>query len=156
MADVKQPQPVQRTKFDLDSFSEVTVYHEREVAPEITSIEQALALVANDSAKLFAVIREGLNAEIGRRIGDSADGWYTKDESGTQAPFTGTLGSIKVKNDMVLNLAKTVSDPPWSQDMTPEQKATCKAEAEAFIRAQPKMMAGLRKRCIDALKEEEG
>lgn len=135
--------PVQRTIFDLDTFTEVTVLHDREAAPEIVSIDQALSLLGNDSKALFAIIQEGLDAEIGRKVGESVDGWYTKDDEGNAAPFAGTRADTDAVNSLVLTLCKTVFG--WNKDLTLDQKKALKAQAMTMIQNTPAIKDGLKK-----------
>ena len=85
MADKKPT--VQRTIFDLDTFTEVTVVKEHEAAPEITSIQQALELLGNDSKRLFTIIQGGIEADIKREAGDSPEGWLMETDEGELIPF---------------------------------------------------------------------
>lgn len=141
MADTK---PVQKTIFDLDSMTEVLVGKEHAVAPEVTSVEQALQLLGNDTKRLFTIIREGLTAEIGDAARNDPSGWFAADDEGDfTVPFNGTVADIKAVNSLVLTLAKTALG--WDKNMTKDQKAKVKEAAMEAIKTTPLLRDGLKR-----------
>jgi hypothetical protein len=141
MADKKPT--VQRTIFDLDTFTEVTVVKEHAPAPEITSVAQALELLGNDSKRLFALIQGGLEADIKRDAGDSPDGWMYETEDGEMVPFAGTRADMDAVNKLRLTLAKTVFG--LDKSMTAEVKQGLKDKAMEMIQNTPAIKEGLKK-----------
>lgn len=139
-----EKEAVQRTIFDLDTMAEVVVSKEHDVAPEITSVEQALALLGHDTKRLFSIIQEGLTSEIKNKAGNEPDGWFVADDEGDfTVPFVGTRADIKAVNQLVLTLAKTALG--WDKSMTKEQKADVKAKAMDAIKTTPLLRDGLKR-----------
>lgn len=134
---------VQRTILDLSTMGEITVRKPHASAPEVTSVEQALTLLGNDTKKLFAIIHDGLEAEIKKTAGAEPGGWFTQDEDEKYTvPFTGTQADRDKFNSLVLTMAKTAFG--WGKDLTNEQKVAVKAKAADYIKSQPILLAGLK------------
>ena len=139
---------VQKTVFDLDSFDEVTLVKEFEYAP-VETIEDALARLGNDSAKLLEVLNDGLREEVRAQIRETSTGWHTFDDEKPEeinGEFAGTVADPKSVNALVLTLAKTVFG--FSKDLTKEQKRSAKESAVDMIRSNDAIKAGLRKSAV--------
>jgi hypothetical protein len=125
---------VQRGGIDLSTFTEVTL---KKVVPPmqaVTSVEDALARLGNDSARLLAVITRGLQAEHDHAVlTDPNIPWRTTNEDGKlNGEFTGILADIKKVNQFVLVMAKTQFG--FDKDAPKEQKAKAKEAAREFVR----------------------
>lgn len=139
----KEVVKIQKGLFDLDSFQEVTLYKEGEFTP-VSSTQEALARVGNDSSKFLALVNEGLRAEYQRDLRSTADGWFTEDEdTNARTPFTGTIANIKAVNSLVLTLAKTVFG--YSKDLSSEAKKAAKESAMNMVASTPAIKEGLKK-----------
>lgn len=143
--------PVQKTVFDLDSFDEVTLVKDYTFEP-VTSVQDAAARLGNDSAKLLAVINDGLRAETSRTARNSNDGWQREDEEGNRTPFAGTLANLKLVNQCVLSMAKTVFG--FSKDLSPDAKRAAKQSAQDLIKNTPAIREGLQKTAANAGTED--
>ncbi len=150
--------PIQKTVFDLDSFSEVTLIKYFDFTP-VESVNEALAAVGNDSVKFISIINEGLKAE--RRRIENADlasfRTFAKDEDGEETkevngPFNGTIADPKMVNDLVLTLAKTTFG--YEKDSTKEEKRTAKDLAMAYVRTAEPIKAGLKARALKKMAQE--
>lgn len=133
MAEVKV-RVVQRSGIDLSTFSEVTL---KKVVPPmapVASVEDALARVGNDSARLLAVITRGLQAEHDKAVlTDSSIPWRTtNDEGKLNGEFSGILADAKKVNAFVLVMAKTQFG--FDKDLPKEAKAKSKEQARDFVR----------------------
>jgi hypothetical protein len=134
---------VQRSAFDLDSFSEVLLVKEFEFTP-VGSTDEALAKLGNDSKRLLEVINNGLKSEIRNEVAEDPDGWRTFDDEGElNGAFSGTLADMKAVNNLVLTLAKTVFG--YSKDLDKDQKRAAKDAAMAMIQNTEAIKAGLKK-----------
>lgn len=152
--------PLVKTVTNLDTFGDVTLRKEFLFSP-VASLEEAAARLNNDTAKLLEVINDGLRAEAQRENRDSADGWMETDKDGniTDKPFAGTIAHPKVVNAFVLNMAKTMFE--YDNDAPKTERDAAKKAAIDFIKSQPKMVEGLKKRSVeqfaaDAKKAAEG
>lgn len=144
MAEVKV-NPITDTVFDLDSFDEVKLVKNPPPFQTVSSIEEALSRLGNDSTKLLQVLNDGLIGEYRDQFAaDPSQPWHTFDDEGEpNGVFTGTIAESKSVNNLVLTLAKTVFG--FSKDMTPEQKKAAKASAKEMIAANDAIKNGLRK-----------
>ncbi len=139
---------VQKTVFDLDSFDEILLVKEFEYTP-VQTVEEALAALGNDSAKLLEVLNDGMRDAVRVQIRETNDGWHTYDDEKPDeinGEFQGTVADPKSVNSLVLTLAKTVFG--FSKDLSKEQKRAAKASAIEMIRANDAIKAGLRKSAI--------
>lgn len=134
---------VQRTVFDLDSFEEVLLVKEFDYAP-VTSIEEAMAKLGNNAAKLLEVINDGLRGEVRNQVADDPTGWHTFDDEGEMnGDFTGTIADQKAVNTLVLTLAKTVFG--FSKDLDKDAKKASKSAAMEMIKTNPAIKDGLKR-----------
>jgi hypothetical protein len=134
---------VQRSAFDLDSFSEILLGKEFEFTP-VTSQEEALQALGNDSKRLLEVINNGLKSEIRNQVAEDPDGWHVFDDEGElNGPFTGTLADMKAVNNLILTLSKTVFG--YSKDLSKDQKRAAKDAAMEMIKNTEAIKAGLKK-----------
>jgi hypothetical protein len=134
---------VQRQVFDLSTMTDVTARKPHASAPEVTSIEQALSLLGNDSKRLFSIIQNGLEADIKKTAGNEPGGWLTEDEDGKYTvPFSGIEADRDKFNALRLMIAKTSFG--WTKDSTQEQKEAIYKAAADFIKSQPVLVAGLK------------
>lgn len=140
---------INRTVFDLDSFEDVYLSKEVPFQPAI-SVEEALARLGGDSAKLLEAVNDGLLADAKRVAAhDNSIPWLqeTELEDGTikRVPFDGTIADSKVVNGMVLNMAKAVygyNKAAAAKDKAGKQAA--KQAAMAFIAGNETIKAGLK------------
>jgi hypothetical protein len=143
---------IQKTVFDLEKFSNVTLYKDVELPSRPESIQEAQAKVGNDTKALLDLIWEGLKAKV---LADSS-----KDTSGFRLPkpdvdypldmknelgevYTGTSASKEKKdiiNAAVLSMAKMFG---YGSDKTAEENQAAKKQAMDIIRANPVMMKSL-------------
>jgi hypothetical protein len=133
--------PVQKTVFDLDTFEEVTISKTYSFVP-VTSVQEALAKVDNDHAKLLAVVNEGLRTEVLRAARANKEGWLVEDEDGKTEPFTGTVADTKRVNSLVLTLAKLQG---FAKDIGVDKKRAIKDSVKETIKNTPAlrtMLAG--------------
>ena len=138
--------PVQRTRFDLDNMEEVTV---KKTVPftNVTKVEDALALLGNNTEKLVEVINRGLRAEVGAKaVNDPAIPWMIENEEGDLVPFTGTLVNATDVNVLVLNLAKQVFG--YSKDKPIEVRKAAKESAKNFIKTSDVIREGFKKQAL--------
>lgn len=134
---------VQKGIFDLDTFEEVTVQVSGSFHP-VSSTQEALQRVGNDSAKFLELVNEGLRAEAQRELRQSITGWKLLDEDGQPSgEFTGTIADVKAVNALVLTLAKTVFG--YSKDLSADAKAQAKANAMGMIKNTAAIRDGLKK-----------
>lgn len=137
---------VQDSVFDLDAFDEVTLGKEVEFQ-KVTTVDEALELLGNQSEKLLAVINDGLKAEARRVAKNEPTGWHRFIDDDTSkalnGPFEGAPADMSKVNALVLTLAKTVFG--FSKDMTREQKAGSKESARTMIQGTPAIREGLKK-----------
>lgn len=140
---------INRTVFDLDSFEDV--YLSKEVPfNKAATVEEALARLGGDSAKLLEAVNDGLLADAKRVAAhDNSIPWLqeTELEDGTikRVPFDGTIADSKVVNGMVLNMAKAVygyNKAAAAKDKAGKQAA--KQAAMAFIAGNETIKAGLK------------
>lgn len=144
--------PVQKTVFDLDLFDEVTLVKDYEFTP-VTSVQEATERLGNDSAKILSVINDGLRAEMRRIAVADQTGWLREDEDGNRTPFAGTLANLKLVNQCVLSMAKTVFG--FSKDLSPDAKRAAKQSAQDLIKNTPAIREGLQKTAANAGTEQE-
>jgi hypothetical protein len=137
--------PSQKTIFDLDSFQEVTIVKEIPDFLPVSSLEEAAARLANNSAKLLEVINRGLMDEHRNSTVDNAEiPWRTFDDEGElNGNFSGTIAEPKAVNSLVLTLAKTVFG--YSKEMAKEAKRAAKESAMRMIATTEAIKEGLRK-----------
>lgn len=135
--------PVQRSVFDLDTMTDVTLFKEVIFTPA-TSTEDALARVGRDAKKFLAIINEGLESEARRSaVLDSSIPWLMEDDEGEKTPFAGTPADSKAVNGLVLNLAKSVFG--YTKESSKDQKKASKEAAMAMITNTPAIREGLKK-----------
>lgn len=155
--DAKLPKvpTITRTVFDLDSFEDVELLKEVPFTPAAT-VEEALARVGGDSAKLLEAVNDGLLADAKRVAAhDNSIPWLqdVEDENGkiVRENFDGTIADSKVVNGMVLNMAKAVygyNKAAAAKDKAGKQAA--KQAAMAFIAGNETIKAGLKENAAPA------
>jgi hypothetical protein len=134
---------VQDSVFDLTSFDDVTLYKEFQYTP-VTSAEEALARLGNDTDRLLKVINDGLIAEQKQVERANGEGWIALDDEGKPAgPFAGVRANGKAVGALVLTLAKSIFG--FNKDMNKDQKRAAKESAMNFIRSNDQIRAGLQK-----------
>ena len=136
---------VERTVFDLDSFEEVNLVKEVEYTP-VTSIEEALAKLENDAAKLLDVLNSGLLEVVKNAAAEENDGWHTYDDEKPEeinGEFSGTIADMKAVNSLTLTLAKTVYG--FAKGLPKSAKKAAKESARELIRTTDSIKDGLRK-----------
>ncbi len=149
--------PVQKSFFDLDTFTDVTLRKEFAPKPEVTTVAEAAARLGNDTERLMEIINEGLVAEQRREEAANPSGWKVLTEDGTaNGDFTGTPADSKIVNALRLNLAKTSVAPDLGLDWesaTKEQKKTILEATTQLIKDTPIIRNGLKRTA--ALKIED-
>ncbi len=145
---------VRVTKGGLSSetFEDVTLYKDIPVVSPVTSLDDAMARLGNDTAKLFAIITEGIQSEAKESARKATDGWLTFDENEkpTSEVFTGNLLASEVVNPIVLQFAKLMFDFPEGKGSDPDKKRASKQAARDYIKNDAKLMEGLRKKSAEA------
>ncbi len=147
----------QRTFFDLDTFTEVTVQKTFIPLPAVTTVAEAQTRLGNQTDRLLEIINVGLVAEQRIQQGKDPRGWKVMDEGEvTDSDFTGTPADMKKFNALRLTLAKTSAAPMLGFDWesaSKEQKETIQEEALKLMRDTPMIRNGLKKSA--AMKIEE-
>ncbi len=135
---------VQRTLFNLDAFQEVTLVKDFPDPAPVSTVQDALARLGNNSDRLMEIINAGLLNEERNKFAGDPNGWLTVDEEGTLgAPFVGTVADQKKVNALVLTMAKTVFG--YSKDLDNAAKEAAKTQAQEFIKNTPAIREGLKK-----------
>ncbi len=134
---------VTRTVFDLTAFDDVKLVKPAVALPnKPTSIEEALAAVGNNAAKLLDVIHEGLVAEAKAVAYDNIEGFQVVNEDGSVGEvYTGKYADEdkgKLINNAILSLAKMQG---YDKSLPPERKRELKEKATSFLRDNPAMLA---------------
>lgn len=137
--------PLTRTLFDLDSMSDVTLVKPVPDFEPVSTPQEAMARLGNDSVKLLQVINDGLMGHLRDSVKDDPNiPWNTEDEeTGELTLFTGTPADSKAVNGLVLNLAKSVFG--YTKDSTPVEKKAAKEAAMEMVKSTPKIVEGLKK-----------
>lgn len=139
-----------RSGVSLEDFSDVSLFKSVSQVAEVTSIEDALARLGGDPAKLFSVITNGLNSLAVEAARKDTNGWLKIDENGkeTTEVFTGTLVSSEVLNPVVLMLAKLNHgfDEIPKGEKSADLKREAKEKALQDIKDSPIVLAGLKKK----------
>jgi hypothetical protein len=147
----------QRTFFDLDTFTEVTVQKTFIPLPAVSTIAEAEARLGNDTARLLEIINVGLVAEQRTQQGSDPRGWKVMEEGEvTDNDFVGTPADMKKFNALRLTLAKTSAAPMLGLDWesaSKVQKESIQEEALKLMRDTPMIRNGLKKSA--AMKIEE-
>jgi hypothetical protein len=135
--------PVQRSVFDLDTMTDVTLFKEVEFTPAMTT-EEALKRVGNDAKKFLSIINEGLESETRRSaVNDPSIPWLQENDEGEKSAFAGTPADSKAVNGLVLNLAKSVFG--YTKEASPETKKAAKQSAMDMITSNDAIREGLKK-----------
>ena len=139
-----------KSGINLEDFSDVSLYKVVPQVAAVTSIQDALDRLGNDSTKLFEVITDGLNSLAVEKARKDGEGWLQVDENGkdTTETFKGTLVSPEVLNPVVLMMAKLnhgFDEIPKSADSA-ELKRKAKEAALEDIKSSPIVLAGLKKK----------
>lgn len=134
---------IQKTVFDLESFEDVTLVKEVPFSP-VAAIDEALARLGNDSAKLLAVVNDGLRSELRSTERDNSEGYFLADEDGKPSgeTFAGIAADNAKVNAVVLAMAKSVFG--LNPSMSKEQKRAAKDSAVNLVRTTPAIVEGLR------------
>lgn len=136
---------IQKSVFDLDTMEEVTLVKTPPPMQEVTSIDELLARVGNDSTKMLKIVNDGLEDEYRKAFAENPEeAWHTFDDEGEpNGEFTGTIAEPKAVNSLILTLAKAVFG--FSKEMTKDQKKAAKASAVEMIKTTEAIKDGLRK-----------
>ena len=134
---------VQRTIFNLDTMEEVTLVKSIEFNP-VKDMQEFVARLGNDTAKILAVVNRGLRSEVQQSAVDNASiAWQAEDEDGKLSEFQGTPADQSGVNNLVLSLAKQVFG--YSKDAPVETKRAAKEAAINMIRSNDQIREGLKK-----------
>lgn len=130
----------------LEDFSEVSLYKVVPQTLQVTSLQEALAMVGNDESKLLALFTEGLNQAQVAEARKSSEGWKIVDENGkdTETVFSGSLVSSEIFAPTVLQFAKLMYG--FSEAKNIEEKRAAKESAIGFIKSQPIILEALKKK----------
>lgn len=136
---------IQRTVFDLASFDDVKLVKSIPVPAKPTTLEEALAAVGNDSAKLLDVIHNGLVEAAVESARADISGFVIDDpdNEGEPVPYTGAYANeekVDKINKAVLALAKLNG---FEKSLDPEKKRELKEAAREFLRSNPAMLASI-------------
>jgi hypothetical protein len=142
--------PITRKVFDLATFDEVNLTKPFVAPAKPATVNDALALVGNDSEKLLALIYEGLTAEAreSQRM-DPAGYVVDAEEEKDRVPYSGKFADeekIKLIQGAVLNTAKMFAGGTWDSlkgEKGLAAKKGFKAQAIAMLRATPAALASL-------------
>lgn len=135
---------VQKSGISLDTFETVKLFRDYVKPEPVTSVEDALARLGNDSAKLLSVISDGLKAEAQKNAREAVDGWYEKADDGSKEPFTSQLADSEDVNPVVLMFAKLSFG--YDEATTPEARKQAKIDAFEHIKSDPKIVSSLQKK----------
>jgi hypothetical protein len=139
-----------KSGIDLATFEDVLLAKEIPLVPPVTSVQQALSLLNNDTSKLLAIIQDGLQDIEVEKARETTDGWMQTDDNGksTNVPFTGQLANPTDVNPVVLQFAKLMFDYDEAPDADAKRKA--KEMARAEIKKMPQILASLQKKAAKA------
>lgn len=133
---------VQKTVFDLLKFDDVMLKKPITLPNRPTTIEEALAAVGNDSAKLLNVIHDGLKADARERAKADMTGFLVVGEDDELGEvYTGKYADEakgKLINNAILSIAKMQG---YDKSLPPEKKRELKEKATTFLRENPAMLA---------------
>lgn len=134
---------VTRTVFDLATFDDVTLQKVVTLPNKPSTLEEALAAVDNDQAKLLDVIHEGLCATVEDAARADLSGFMTIPEAEGEASevYAGSVATEeqgKLINAAVLTFAKMNG---FSKDLSKEKKRELKDAAKTTLR--PILIASL-------------
>ncbi len=135
---------IQRTVFDLASFSEVTLKKDVEAPKRPSTPSEALEMVGGSTEKLIDLIYKGLKEEVRNAEYEKIEGFrYVDDNGNLGEPYEGKFADESKQatiNAVVLNIAKLQG---YNKDMTAAQKEASKEKARSFIRDNPAMIASI-------------
>lgn len=131
---------VTRTVFDLDSFDEIELTKQYDFSP-VTSAEEAVARLGNDTERFLRAVNAGLQAEIEADLKKDATGWSVVADDGRLTPYAGTQLDKKAVSNTVIVLAKNAFG--YDNDGPLEQKRATKKLAQDFIRNNPEIRKGM-------------
>lgn len=141
---------IQKTVFDLGTFSNVTLYKDVTLPKKPGSIQEAIASVGNNQEALMDLIFEGLKAKVLAESSDDMTGFckgtgdYPLDMKNPLGEVYSGASASKEKKDLinsaVLGIAKMLG---YSSENTSEKNAELKAQAMTIVRGNPVMMKSL-------------
>lgn len=136
---------VTTTVFDLTAFDDVKLTKTITLPTQPTTLDEALAAVGNDKAKLLNVIHEGLIAEAKENARTNMTGFHVVNDEGEADPaeYAGKYADEakgKLINNVILSFAKMNG---FSKDLPKEKKRELKEQATAFLRNNPAAIAGI-------------
>jgi len=136
----------QKTVFDLGKFDDVKLVKTVTLGAPVTSIQEALARLENDSDALLAVINAGLDEKTVKAARESNDGWNVEDEEGNLTAYDGKFASEEQQGKkidaVVLSMAKVLG---YDKSLSAEKKRELKEQARAFIRSNPAIIESMQK-----------
>lgn len=143
----------ERAGIDLETFSDVRMFKHVPTVAEVTSVNDALARLGNDHAKLLSIIRDGLESHEIEKARNEPTGWKLYDAEGkeTDQEYNGTLVDSEILNPLVLTIAKNSFGYDEADSITDVEKKRAakrkaKEEAQEFIGSAPKLLQGLKAR----------
>lgn len=150
--DVKR---IQKTVFDLNKFSRVTLYKDVTLPKKPETIQEAMSIFENDTKVLLEVIYNGLISRTLAQASAPVDGklqdFHLPGDTDYPLDMKNPLGPVyegsyadedkqALINSAVLSMAKMLG---YSQDNTKEKNDELKAQAMKVIRDNPVMMKSL-------------
>ena len=131
---------VRKTVFDLDSADRVTLVKSFIPPAPVANVQEALARLENDHARLLEVINSGLQEIEQAKVRDSQDGWYVEpeDEDDEKVLFAGTTADIAKVNAIIAPLQKIQG---LTKQMPKEQKRAIKLGLYKMIKDTPALRA---------------
>lgn len=135
---------IQRTVFDLDSKGDVTVIKDVEFSP-VASMQEALAKVNHDGAKMLAIVNAGLRDYTREQAETDGTPWMQEDEEGNKSEFSGTLLSEEKSKQLAvnaLNMAKLLFG--YTKEGEKAAKREAKAKAMDMLLSNPAVVEALK------------
>lgn len=159
--------PTTKSGIDLASFEDVKLYKPVPLVPAVANVQDALARLGNDHAKLMAIIQTGLQTHATNEARSSDEGWLKMDENGkeTNEPFSGSLVSVDILNPVILSLSRINPvivrrgdqdvEITWDDAENRDEKRAVKDATLEMIRTTPKIVDGLKRKMAVASKDSE-
>lgn len=134
---------VSKSVFDLDSKGEVNVVKTLPDWRGVSTMQEFMARMGNDTEAILSVINDGLEAYDREQLAKNGQPWFLEDEEGNLTPFAGTLLSEKASKSFaatVLANAKMIFG--YAKEMVKgDSEANRKAKKAAKEAAQEMMLS---------------
>lgn len=151
----------QKSVTDLETMDEVTLIKTLEYSP-VTTAEEALARVGNDTSKFLAIINSGLKDETrNAMMQDPNHPAFVVDEDGkvSDTPYTGTPAPSEIVNGLVRQLAISIfgyqsverGTPAADKEALKASNKVARENAVNMIKSTPVMLEGIKKQATALL-----